>query len=109
VVAGWAWVDGTPHLYVLDDVSIAGGADEWAPLVVSTARAWHADRVVAEANYGGDMVRDVIQVRDPLLPVEKVTATRGKAVRAEPVAALWTPGQQRGHMVALFGALESEL
>jgi phage terminase large subunit-like protein len=115
VVAGWAWQPDplrieavVPHLFVLDDQSMAGGSDEWAPKVIQTAAAWHADRVVAEVNYGGDMVRDVIQVREPTLTVEKVHASRGKAIRAEPVSALWD--QQRGHMVGGgFGELEGEL
>lgn len=115
IVAGWAWgpdplgLGGSPvpHLYVLDDWSMAGGSDEWAPKAIDAARAWGADRIVAEVNYGGDMVRDVIQVREPRLPVEKVTATRGKAVRAEPISALWD--QARGHMVGMFGDLEGEL
>lgn len=117
VVAGWGWgADGLPHLYVLDDYSVAGAPDVWAPKVIDAAAAWQADTVVAETNYGGLMVRDVLQVRAPLLPVEMVQATRGKAIRAEPVADLWTPKVTvdevtpgRGHMVGFFGDLEGEL
>ena len=115
IVAGWKRVDGLPHLYVLADFSIAGAPEVWAPKVIAAARAWKADAVIAETNYGGLMVRDVMTVREPTLNVEVVTASRGKEVRAEPIAALWPdpevmPGViGRGHLCGYFGDLEGEL
>ena len=53
------------------------------------------DRIVAEANQGGDMVRTVLRTVDPSVPVKLVHATRGKRVRAEPVAALYEQGRVR--------------
>lgn len=119
VVAGWAWAPdpspvavatggpAVPHLYTLDDLSLAGAPDEWAPAAIGALQTWGADRIVAEINYGGDMVSDVITVRAPLITVETVHASRGKAIRAEPIAAMWDQG--RGHMVGMFGELEGEL
>jgi phage terminase large subunit-like protein len=63
--------------------------------------------LVAEANYGGDMVRAVIRAADPAVPVTVVHATRGKYVRAEPVAQLYEQGRVR-HAGA-FAALEDEM
>lgn len=66
-----------------------------------------ADRIVAEANQGGDMVRLTLQTIDPRVPVTLVRATRGKAVRAEPVAALYE--QKRVHHVGYYAELEAQL
>lgn len=74
---------------VLEDASIRGGPKEWGTRVVATYKKWKADSVVAEANYGGEMVRSTIQAIDGNVPVKLVNATRGKVVRAEPVAALY--------------------
>ena len=66
-----------------------------------------ADRVVAEANHGGEMVRSVLRAADIALPVRLVHASRGKAARAEPVAALYESGRVRH--VGQLPALEDEL
>jgi len=71
------------------------------------ARAWGADRVVAEANQGGEMVASVLRAADVTLPLRLVHASRGKAARAEPVAALYEAGRVRH--AGLFGALEDQL
>jgi phage terminase large subunit-like protein len=63
--------------------------------------------VVAEANQGGDMVASVLRAADIVLPVKLVHASRGKAARAEPVAALYEAG--RVHHVGAFARLEDEL
>ncbi len=81
--------------------------ERWARAVAGAARAWHADRVVAEANQGGDMVRSVLQAAEISLPLRLVHASRGKAARAEPVAALYEAGRVR-HCGA-FPQLEDEL
>jgi len=73
--------------YVLADCSVAGERPEgWARAVARAAEAWGADRVIAEKNQGGDMVGSVLASVDAALPVTLVSASRGKAARAEPVA-----------------------
>lgn len=95
-------------LVVLADHSVAGMRPEgWARAVVRAAEAWGADRVVAEKNQGGEMVGAVLRTADCMLPVTLVHASRGKAARAEPIAALMEAGRVRlaGH----FPELETEL
>jgi phage terminase large subunit-like protein len=103
------------RLYVLADASVSGLSPEgWARAVARAAAAWGADRVVAEKNQGGDMVASVLRAVDPStgsgqgpLPVKLVSASRGKAARAEPVAARFEAGGAffAGH----FPELEDEL
>lgn len=93
---------------VLADCSIRHATPErWARAVAGAAREWSADRVVAESNQGGEMVRSVLRAADVALPVKLVHASRGKAARAEPVAALYEAGRvcHRG----LFARLEDQL
>ncbi|MDG6079177.1 ATP-binding protein [Erythrobacter litoralis] len=93
---------------VLADASIARPRPErWARAVADAAAAWNADRVVAEANQGGQMVESVLRAADIALPVKLVHASRGKAARAEPVAALYEAGRVRH--TALFARLEDQL
>jgi len=75
--------------------------------VADAAHAWQADRVVAEANQGGQMVASVLRAADIALPVKLVHASRGKAARAEPVAALYEAGRVRH--AGLFAKLEDQL
>jgi phage terminase large subunit-like protein len=94
--------------YVLEDASLRGARPErWARRVADVAERWRADRVVAEANNGGDMVRSVLQAAQVSLPVRLVHASRGKTARAEPVAALYEAGRVRH--AGLFAALEDQL
>ncbi|MFN3936638.1 MAG: DNA-packaging protein [Gemmobacter sp.] len=94
--------------YVLEDASVAGASpDGWARAVVAAADRHGADRVVAEVNQGGDMVASVLRQVDAALPLKLVRASRGKAVRAEPVAALYEQGRVR-HLRGL-GALEDQM
>lgn len=93
---------------VLEDASVRGASpDQWARAAVAAADRHGADRVVVEVNQGGDMVEGVLRSVDSLLPVRKVTATRGKHIRAEPVAALYEQGRVK-HVRGL-GALEEQL
>ena len=80
---------------------------EWARIVVSAYRAHGADRVVAEINNGGEMVEATLRVVDDNVAYTGVHATRGKVVRAEPVAALYEQGRIR-HMGA-FTQLEDQM
>lgn len=94
--------------YVLDDVSLrASTPSGWARVAITAMETWGADRLVAEVNQGGDMVQSVIQQVDPLVPYKSVRATRGKVLRAEPVAALYEQGRVR-HLRGL-GELEDQM
>ena len=93
---------------VLADATVQKASPErWARAVANAAAKWGADRVVAEANQGGDMVRSVLRAADCALPLRLVHASRGKAARAEPVAALYEAGRVR-HAGA-FPKLEDQL
>jgi len=81
------------RLYVLADLSSQGDSPAaWAARVGAAYRGFRANRVVAEINNGGDMVAEVLRQAEPHLPVRTVTATRGKFLRAEPVAAAYERG-----------------
>jgi predicted phage terminase large subunit-like protein len=79
--------------YVLDDLSLRATPADWARRAVQALKTYNADRIVAEANNGGDLVSTVIGAVDPLAPVTLVRAARGKVTRAEPVAALYEQGR----------------
>ena len=94
--------------YVLEDASVVGATPEgWARAVAACAARRGADRVVAEKNQGGEMVRSTLLAADAALPVRLVHASRGKVARAEPVAALDEAGTV--WPVGAFPALEDEL
>jgi phage terminase large subunit-like protein len=94
--------------YALADCSVAGERPEgWARAVARAAEAWGADRVIAEKNQGGDMVESVLRSVDAGLPVKLVSASRGKAARAEPVAARFET--KRARLAGCFPELEDEL
>lgn len=93
--------------FVLADYTCRLSPDGWARRAVDAYHQHKADRIVAEANQGGDMVRTVLRTVDPSVPVKLVHATRGKRVRAEPVAALYE--QQRVFHTAVFPELEDQL
>jgi predicted phage terminase large subunit-like protein len=79
--------------YVMDDGSGRFTPVEWARRAVQLYRDHGADRIVAEANNGGDLVEAVIRQVDPHVPVTLVRASRGKRTRAEPVSALYEQGK----------------
>lgn len=94
--------------FVLEDATLIGSPQQWGRRVVTAFDGWEADRVVAETNYGGAMVAATIKAADENVPVRLVTASRGKAVRAEPVSALYEQG--RVFMVGQnFAKLEDQL
>lgn len=96
------------HVYVLADESVGGaGPTAWADRALDAYRAFAADRLVAEVNQGGEMVESVIRNRDPFVSYSGLRATRGKTVRAEPVAALYEQG--RVHHVGAFPELEDQM
>ena len=94
--------------YVLVDDSVAGATPStWAAKAIALWRRLEADALVAEVNQGGEMVKAVIHQVDPSVPVYPVRATRGKHLRAEPVAALYEQGRVKH--AGVLSALEDEL
>lgn len=96
-----------PHVYVLADESLAASPDGWARRAVKTYDTHKADRFAAERNFGGDMVESTLRTVWSSAPVNMVNASRGKIVRAEPVAALYEQG--RVHHIGAFPDLEDEM
>jgi phage terminase large subunit-like protein len=93
---------------VLADCSVPKASPEkWARAAAKAAQLWQADRVVAEANQGGAMVASVLRAADVALPLKLVHASKGKAARAEPVAALYEAGRVKH--CGQFPALEDQL
>ena len=95
------------HLYPLEDATLQGSPEAWARAVVTLYHKLKADAIIAEANQGGEMVTAVLAQVERNLPVRLVHATRGKAVRAEPVSAMYE--QARVHHVGNLVELENEL
>lgn len=79
--------------YVLADDSGKYRPEEWARRAISMARQFKADRIIAEVNQGGDMVAATLRAQASNVPFRSVTATRGKVLRAEPIAALYERGK----------------
>lgn len=94
VVAG---LDAARRGYALEDDSNKYKPEEWARRAISLYDTYDADCIVAEANQGGEMVASTIKAvaRGRTIPVKLVHATRGKHVRAEPIAALYEQGKVR--------------
>ena len=96
--------DGPPQAWravVLEDATVRSASpDGWARAALAAMDRHKADRLVAEVNQGGDMVASVIRQIDPNVAFRAVRATRGKVVRAEPVAALYEQGRV-GHVRGL--------
>jgi phage terminase large subunit-like protein len=103
-----------PHYYVIGDCSLVASPDTWAKASVIAYQQHQADRIIGEVNNGGDLVEAVIRhvVIDGKpagqdVPYTAVHASRGKAVRAEPIAALYEQG--RAHHVGSLGKLEDQM
>jgi phage terminase large subunit-like protein len=95
------------HAYVLADRSLRDAPAVWGRAVVQAARDFGADRIIAEENFGGEMVRYVIRAAAAGVRVEMISASRGKVLRAEPVSALYEQGKV--HHVGRFAVLEDQL
>ena len=93
--------------YVLEDLSGKHSADKWGRIAVNAYYEWEADRIVAEVNNGGDLVERLLRNIDPNVPYRSVHATRGKLVRAEPIAALYE--QRRVHHMGMYPELEAQM
>lgn len=92
---------------VLEDASMSGSPAEWARRAISLYRSWGADCIVVEVNQGGDMVAHTLRTIDPMVNIHEVRASRGKHIRAEPVAALYEQG--RVAHVGAFPELEGQM
>jgi len=95
------------HFYPIANDSLQGSPLAWATAAVTAYHLHQADCIVAESNQGGEMVELTIHQIDPNIPVQLVHASRGKAVRADPVSTMYEQG--RGHHVGSFPQLEDEL
>jgi predicted phage terminase large subunit-like protein len=104
IVAGKA---GDGELYVLDDASGRFAPHEWARNAINAYRRHKADRIIAEVNNGGAMVEATIRAIDRTVSYKSVHASRGKVVRAEPIAALYE--QRKVHHVGALGKLEDQM
>lgn len=108
IVAGVACCGDVNTAFVLADRSAAGlSPRQWAEKAVAAYHEFSADRIVVEVNQGGDMAKSVIAQIDGAVPIRGVYATRGKRLRAEPVAALYEQGRVRH--VGSFATLEDQM
>ena len=106
IIAAGMMIDG--RCCVLEDRTLSKATpDKWAAEVVALYHLLEADLIVAEVNQGGDMVKTVIHTIDPSVPVRLVHASRGKWIRAEPVALLYERG--RVFHVGKFAELEDQM
>lgn len=104
IVACGLGADG--HLYVLGDFSLRGTPREWAGKALGAYHSLKADKVVVERNFGGEMAAATLASVDPVVPVKAITSSRGKILRAEPIASIFE--QKRGHIVGQLPELEDE-
>lgn len=109
VAAGKGLYEGRMCGFVLGDYSRKGSPGEWGAEAVAAYHRFQADRMAGERNYGGDMVAHTIRTvpNGKEVAYKDVQATRGKAVRAEPIAALYEQGLV--YHVGTFGGLEDEM
>lgn len=104
IVAG---IDANGEGYVLEDLSCRKRPKGWASEGIRAYNKYGADRIIAEKNFGGEMVESVIRNVDPNVSYKSIHASRGKRARAEPISALYEKG--RIHHVGVFKDLEDQL
>ena len=95
------------HFYILADESAIYTPDEAAKAGVRLYHRLGADRIIGEANNGGDMIETILRYQDANIAYKKITASRGKAIRAEPISALYQ--QRRVHHHGTFAKLEDQM
>ncbi len=95
------------HGYVLADRSCRMSPDGWARRAAQAYHEYQADRLIVEDNQGGEMVAFLLGTVDATVPVKRIRASRGKRLRAEPVAALYE--QARVHHVGIYPYLEDQM
>lgn len=98
-----------PHqqAHVLEDLSGRYAPEMWAKVALYAYDKWNADVIVAERNFGGAMVEGTIRSVRRGAPVKLVTASRGKTVRAEPIASLYSQGRVKHH--GIFPDMEEQM
>ena len=104
VVAG---IGADGHGYVLADRSCRMSPDGWARRAAQAYHEYQADRLIVEDNQGGEMVAFLLGTVDATVPIKRIRASRGKRLRAEPVAALYEQG--RVHHVGTYPDLEDQM
>ena len=111
VVVGGRRLEDEIHLYVLEDATPEAGASpaKWGKEAVAAYNKHEANWIVGEINHGGDMVENtIINVEGgKRVAYQAIRASRGKAVRAEPISAAYENG--RGHHVGEHAELEDEM
>jgi phage terminase large subunit-like protein len=95
------------HSYVIEDLSGRYAPHEWAAKAIEAYKRHNADRIIAEVNNGGAMVEATIRAVDTHISFKAVHASRGKVVRAEPIAAMYE--QKKVHHVGGFATLEDQM
>ncbi|EGG76794.1 phage DNA packaging protein [Gluconacetobacter sp. SXCC-1] len=100
-------VDAAGAGHVLADLSRRDSPAGWARAALQAQADWGAERIVAEQNFGGALVEATLRGLNPNAALTMVSASRGKAARAEPVAALYEQGRVTHH--GTFAALETQL
>ncbi len=93
--------------YLLEDLTVKAGPKTWGDIATNAYDRHAADLIIAETNYGGEMVKFVVRASKPGVPFKKITASRGKVVRAEPISSLTEQGKVR--FAGTFPELEDEL
>lgn len=111
IIVGSAKIEDNEHYFVLEDATPPAGVspERWGSSVVAAYHHNNADRIIGEVNHGGDMVENVIRNVEggDSVSYSSVRASRGKAIRAEPVSALYERGLV--HHVGEFRELEDEM
>jgi phage terminase large subunit-like protein len=103
-----AGIDEAGVAHMLADATLAQARPaEWAAAAAALYHRYAADALVVETNQGGEMAEAVLKQADPALPVTRVRATRGKYLRAEPVAHEMERGRVK--LAGMFPALEDEM
>lgn len=95
------------HFHILADASLIASPSGWANAVINLYTTYQANKIVAEKNFGGDMVAHTLRTIAPRAQIQLVNASRGKAIRAEPIAVLYE--QNRVHHVGHLPKLETEM
>ena len=105
IIAGGMSADG--NIYILEDASGIFTPQTWAAKAIGLYDRLRADRIIGEANNGGDLIETVLRSIDRNVSYQKVNASRGKIRRAEPIEALYEQG--RVHHVGMFPKLEDQM
>lgn len=93
--------------YLMEDITVKAGPAVWGKVACDAYERHQADVIIGEQNYGGEMVRFVVKTANPRVNFRKITSSRGKVIRAEPIAALMIQGKVR--LAGYFPELEDEL